>query len=59
MYEVVQISSIQHRRKDDVFYIYLSKHYNNVWSKLKERKIRVIVRIEIPKGAVSGDDKGI
>jgi len=59
MYEVIQISSIQHRRKDDVFYIYLSKHYNNVWSKLKERKIRVIVRIEIPKGAVSGDDKGI
>ncbi|RLG81115.1 MAG: hypothetical protein DRO40_10155 [Thermoprotei archaeon] len=59
MYEAIQISSIQHRRKDDVFYIYLSKHYNNVWSKLKERKIRVIVRIEIPKGAVSGDDKGI
>ena len=59
MYEVIQISSIQHRRKDDVFYIYLSKHYNNVWSKLKERKIRVIVRIEIPKGVVSGDDKGI
>jgi len=59
LYEAIQISSIQHRRKDDVFYIYLSKHYNNVWSKLKERKIRVIVRIEIPKGAVSGDDKGI
>ena len=49
---VVQVSRIQYRRQDGAFFIYLRREYRDLWLKLKERKIPVVVRIEVPEDVV-------
>jgi len=46
---VVQVSRIQYRRQDGAFFIYLRREYRDLWLKLKERKIPIVVRIEVPE----------
>ncbi len=45
---IIQISRIQFR-KDNVFFVYLTKRHNDLWRRLKERGIPVIIRIEVPE----------
>ena len=54
---VIQKSRVQFR-PDGVYYIYLSKRYNEIWRRLKERKVFVKVRIEIPGEVLEEEKEG-
>lgn len=51
---VIQASRIQVRKEKngERYYVYLSARYNELWRKVKEKNVPVIVRIEIPEDLI-------
>ncbi|RLG79430.1 MAG: hypothetical protein DRO13_06085 [Thermoprotei archaeon] len=54
---ITQVSKIRYRRQDGAFFIYLWREYKELWMKLREKKIPIIVRIEIPDDILKEDRK--
>lgn len=53
---ITQVSKIQYRKQDGSFFIYLWREYRDVWMKLREKGIRVVVRIEIPDHLLENEE---